>query len=253
MSYFNQDHHFALLSVQANGLGSETSLQAAYRRLLDLHTSLYPKLRKHGFDLSTEVFPNTTTPLTSIANPNDPETLMFGFSRTRSQALTVEGMMGREGDVELRRHPIIELRLTPTHFVVELVVSPFAWYDQQNFAGKMTFEQHRTALVKLLGKMNQPYHLGFWSGTQLSEMHLTTGQLPPARLVSEWLSTFAAGRDHFRIGRWYEVEDAALTEQNALHEVFDRVRDLYNVYEFVAWTSNNNFHSFYARRMAARA
>ena len=50
--------------------------------------------------------------------------------------------MGKEsgaqtGDVDTYRHPVIELRLTPDQFAIELILSPYAWLDQQNLIGKL--------------------------------------------------------------------------------------------------------------------
>jgi hypothetical protein len=93
--------------------------------------------------------------------------------------------------------------------------------------------------------MDGDYCFGFWDGTQLSDMHLTTRQLVRGTYLNEWLSTFADGQDYLRIGAWYPLEDAALETNHILSELVHRVGALYSVYNFMLWTSNNDFHSFY--------
>jgi hypothetical protein len=253
MTYFTQENFTALLSAQSGNLGSEAGLQSTYNRLIELHQALYPRLRKHGFNLHTDALPQSRVLAESVSTLMSEETLTISYTRSLNQAQAVESIMGREDEIEPRRHPIIELRVTPYGFTIELIISPEAWCDQQNFVGKISIDQHRAAFSKLLAKLNGDYCFGFWGGTELSDMHLNTGKMPPARIVTDWLNTFAAGRDYLRVGHWYEPSDPALNAENIVSEVFNRVRDLYTLYDFIAWTSNNNFHHFYSKAVAARA
>jgi hypothetical protein len=79
-------------------------------------------------------------------------------------------------------------------------------------------------------------------------MHLTTWQLTHGRVIEEWMATFADGQDWLRFGVWYEPEHPALSTDNIVNETFDRLNELYSLYDFMLWTSNNNFHSFYEKR-----
>lgn len=250
MTYFTVAQHAALLSVDAGAQGFEAELQSAYHRLLDLHAHLYPRLRKHGFNLHTDAFP-TAVPMASVTSSAGEATLAMGFMRSQTQAQVIENRMGREGEIDPRRHPVIELRLTPHSFAVELVVAPDAWLDQQNFYGKLMIDQHRSAFIKMLLKLQEDYSFGFWSGVEQGDMHLSTRRMPQARILNEWLSTFAPGRDYLRLGRWYDLTDDTLSETSAVSEVFEHIRQFNAFYDFIAWTSNNNFIDFYERNLRA--
>lgn len=257
MTYFTQAHHMALLSVEANRQGGETDVQAVNQRLQDLHRTLLPRLRKAGIDLHanvsvTEEVCNSTTTCTTHS-----EVMTLSYMRSRSKAQIVENIMGRDalnssGDIEAHRHPVIEIRLTPDSFVVELVIAPDARCDQQNIVGKISVQEHRVSLYNLLRNLGENYRLGFWQGTHLDDMHLIADQLPPAHVVSQWLDTFAAGRDWFRVGAWYQPENDALDTDQIADTIFKHIQDLYTIHEFVSWTSNNNFHKFYERAISGR-
>jgi hypothetical protein len=162
----------------------------------------------------------------------------------------VEHLMGIDGScmVNPYRHPVIELRVAPDHFAIELVLSPNAWWDQQNVVGKLELDRHRAGLRGLMRNMNGDYFFGFWEGTRLSDMHLTTWQLTHGKVIEEWMATFADGQDWLRFGVWYEPEHPALSTDNIVNETFERLSELYSLYDFMLWTSNNNFHSFYEKR-----
>lgn len=250
MSYFTPEDHMTLLSVQANGFTGEAGLQRVHNRLLDLHSALYSRLRKYNIDLHADIPKPNTIQFQSVAGPFEVETMALVYMRPTSQAHVVEGIIGRNTQnssllIELQRHPVIELRLTPYAFTVELVIAPQAWYDQQNLAGKLTIPEHRATFHKILSQMTATYCIGFWGGLHLDNMHFSTNKLPPARVLLEWMDTFAAGRDWIRVGAWYQPGNPALAEDTILNTVFDHVRELSALYTFAAWSSNNNFHSFY--------
>ena len=192
----------------------------------------------------------------SAAAPSEQEAMTITYMRSQADAEAVERGMGHDGlqsagALNPYRHPVIEVRMTADHFTVELIVSPDAWYDQRNFVGKFTVNDHRTALCKLVSKFEDTYYIGFWSGIYPNDMHLTTDKLPPNRILCEFFDTFAAGRDYLRIGRWYEVEDPALSEKMVEEVVFKNIRELYPVYNYVLWTGNNNYHKFYQKVQAS--
>ena len=164
--------------------------------------------------------------------------------------MLVERLMGRDGsdmsaNVDIYRHPVIELRITPENFAIELIMSPLAWWDQRNLIGKLSVDRHHETLRGFLQHIDGDYRFGFWDGTELSDMHLTSRQLLRGNILNEWMSTFADGQDWLRVGVWYEPEDPALSTENILNETVQRVVALYKLYNFMLWTSNNNFQSFY--------
>jgi hypothetical protein len=165
----------------------------------------------------------------------------------------VERLMGKEqighaGEIDTYRHPVIELRLTPEHFTIELLLSPAAWWDQQNFIGKLELPAHRVHLRAVMTGMERDFCSGFWQGVQLGDMHLTNAELLRGRILDEWMDTFADGQDWLRMGKWYDPSDPALDADHILGEVFTRINALYSLYTFLLWTSNNNFQAFYEKR-----
>lgn len=246
MSFFSQADFNAILAMSLEGHQS-TQQERVFNRLLDLHQQLMSRIKLNQIDL----YPNFEVPeqvaTSTTVTPFEANVMTLAFSRSEATAEIVEGMMGRDGietsdGLKVRHHPVIELRLTPENFVVELVVSSFAWYDQQNFAGKITVEQQRSHLNQILSDMQNEYFIGFWTGTQLSETRLTTRKLPPQHILLDYLTTFAAGRDWLRFGHWFQPEDDI-----SVDAIFDCIQELYAIYSFITWTSNNNFQTFYNR------
>jgi hypothetical protein len=222
-------------------------------KLMGLHGALHPRVRNHNLDLHARWQKNAVVSQESAAALEPSNSWVLTYFRSREQAEKVERLMGKDrvaiqGNVETYRHPVIEFRFTPEHFAIELILSPYAWWDQQNFVGKVQLADHRKAFRELLSVLDSNYCFGFWQGINLSEMHLTVEQLLKGRFLNEWIDTFSDRLDFLRIGKWYDAQDPLVDSDQMLTEAFDVVKDLYSVYTFILWTSNNNFHSFYEKR-----
>lgn len=248
MMFFTSEYHRVLAETDVL---HHPAFQPAWNRLLDLHQKIYPSLRMQNLDLTVhKIAGGDVVQHQAGGHGQTGIALMIQYLRTYSQAVAVERLMGREieaapENVETHRHPLIELRLLPEHFVVELVVSPEAWYDQQNMMGKLSIDRYRHEFYDLLGKQNAACCLGFWQGMYLSDMHLKAVFFRRARLLDEWLSTFEPGKDWFRLGRWYTPESPPLEESHIYTEIIEQIRALYLVYDYIIWTGNNNFRNFY--------
>src|SRR5262245_21110965 len=105
-----------------------------YKRLETLYTAIQPRIRNHSLDLH----PRWQKPLIisqeSAAAIGGKDSLVLTYFRSREQAEMVEKLMGKDdvsvsGNVETYRHPVIELRHTPDYFTIELILSPYAWWD----------------------------------------------------------------------------------------------------------------------------
>lgn len=257
MSYFTlQDH--ASLGLKDNSVQSDSERQLAYDKFTELHRILYSRLRDHNYDLHPGNHPTAVLYDGSISGKRCGEALVLTYLRSREQAMAIERMMGRDRmtvktEMQLSRHPVIELRLTPEHFSVELLVSPEAWVDQQNLIGKLGIQRHRDAFRSLLQRMDGDFRMGFWSGCELSDMHLTTRQLSRGNNLQEWMSTFCDGQDWLRMGAWYTPEAPQLETGHILRELTDRIVALHRVYSFLMWSSNNDFLSFYGKQYHSAA
>lgn len=232
---------------------ANVDFQSAYNKLLDLHNAVYPRLRTYNLDLHPRWQKSSIITQESAAALEQSATLVLPYFRSREQAEMVERLMGKEqmtqpGGLDTYRHPVVELRLTPQAFAIELILSPYAWWDQQNFIGKLELPHHRTTFRNLLTQMDGNYCFGFWQGLDLCEMHLSNSELRRGKILDEWMDTFADGQDWLRVGRWYEPDAMELERPAILNEVFETVKQLNSLYQFLLWTSNNNFQSFYEKR-----
>jgi hypothetical protein len=228
-------------------------VQGVTSKFMDLHTALLPRVRNHNLDLHPRWQKTSIVSQKSAATLDPSNSVVLTYFRSQDQAEKVEKRMGKETvgvhkEVDTYCHPVIEMRLTPEHFVIELVLSPRAWWDQRNLIGKLELPQHRTAFRNLLRGVDRDYRLGFWGGTHLSDMHLTVNHLLYGRVLDEWMTTFCDGQDWLRIGKWYSHEDPELDEGQIQTETFNALKALHPIYNFILWTSNNNFHNFYDKR-----
>ncbi|MFN8373027.1 MAG: hypothetical protein U0694_09140 [Anaerolineae bacterium] len=230
---------------------SET--QGIAEKLHNVHNQLYRQLRSYGINLH----PNFTQAISfqSISDPFAQDVVALRYFRGSGEAQAVERMMadGHEYEPTHDCHPAIEIRVTPTHFAIELIIAPSAWWDQQNLVGKLTVERQRSDFYRLLRQMSCEVQLGFWQGTELSDMHLSTCDIYNPRILGEWMNTFAEGQDWVRAGVWYDLNDPALSDENLASEVFQRICELYKLYNFIVWTSDNDFRSVYRKLLARTA
>jgi hypothetical protein len=249
-SYFSASEHQSFLAFNQN----QPDSQAAYDKLAELHKLLHRRFRDLNWDLHAHWNKADLISNTSIAGGHFAG-LALPYFRSREQATLVERLMrdgiGPQSTVSITRHPVIEVRVTPEHFAVELVVSPSALYDQENIVGKLLVQRQRATLRNLISRMTGDFCFGFWSGTHLDEMHVTTAQMVRGNVLDDWMSTFQDGQDCLRIGAWYQPEDSALDASRILSEVTQRIGSLYNLYTYMLWTSNNDFRSFYGRATSA--
>lgn len=234
-----------------------TNYSSTDQRLLQLHEAIHPRVRSHNLDLHPRWQKSSIVTRQSAACFDSCESFVLTYFRSREEAARIEALMGRDevaqsGSVDPRRHPVIEIRQTEDHYAVELVLSPNAWWDQQNLVGKLELPQHRAAFRRLLQNLDPNFRFGFWNGLHLDDMHLTVAQLLRGRVLDEWTATFADRQDWLRIGRWYDVQDPILTTGQILLETFEAIRALHPIYGFILWSGNNDFRTFYEKRAARR-
>lgn len=207
------------------------------QRFGELHTALYTKFRKHNVAL------HAVNAGMSALSLTPEQALIFAYVRLYGEAQSVERQIGLQNpEIDLRRHPLIELRLTENHLTLEFVLTPLAWWDQRNLIGKIAMRHHRDELCRLLMSMPSEMIVGHWQGTHLDENHITLRHLRAPRVMEAWLQTFTDSQDVIRIGRWHGAD---ALNGDVLPDLFDAARSLYAIYRFLAWTSRNDFQSFY--------
>lgn len=243
MGYFSDEDIQALATNDAN------AKRQVQERFLALHQKIYAYIQNNDLDLHLIKPSQNAVHHETVSNHTDESTLVVQYLRKRGQAVNVERLMGREGiasanNIITRLHPVIEMRLSETGFAIELLMSPDAWFDQQNVKGKLSISRHRHDFYSTLMKLDEEYCMGFWQGVHLSEMHLSGKYFPHARILDEWMSTFHPNADWFRIGMWYDWDDATLSSQVLVEEIIKHLEDLYPLYQYFLWTSENNFREF---------
>lgn len=244
MGYFTQEHLDALTG------DDDKARHSATERMTHLHKKVFKNISLSEMDLNLLVAPKDAVHSNTLADPDDIETLTVAYSRSRSQAVAVEKLMGREdvasvNNIRPTLHPAIEIRLWKEGLVIEVLAERDAWYDQQNFMGKLSIARHRQELYTSLMGMDEKYRMGFWKGVYPSEMHLVSKYFQHPRIMNEWLSTFHPLADWLRLGIWYEIDNEKLTEETIVEEVMTQIRILYRFYTFFLWTNDNNFRDFY--------
>jgi hypothetical protein len=254
MTYFFSGDHQALVTTPGQVVNAGPELQRVYSKFFSLHTALYPRIRNHGLDLHPRWQKQSVVSPETAATLAPTSSIALTYFRSREQAEMVERRAGKEyrtpnTSAEAFRHPVIELRITLDYVAIELVLSPYAAWDQKNLIGKLEIPQHRSAFKKIVGALEPEYRLGFWDGIHLDDMHLTTGELARGRALDEWMKTFTDSADWLRIGKWYAPDAPELDEANIVNEIFTTIKALHSVYDFLLWTSNNNFHEFYEKKV----
>lgn len=248
MSLFSQKNHTAVQDVSAGETNYLPTAENAVQKLAQLHENLYPQLINQGIDLHPPQ-KHTNVVFESASTSTKRGLIALQYMRSHSQAVRIERLMGRDettnSGIESRRHPVIEVRLTPSYLTVELILSPYAWWDQQNFIGKLTVDRHRKNFFELLKKLGGETKIGYWRGIELDEMHVTVDQLYRQHIWDEWIGTFDPGKDWFRVGTWYEPESEAISEKNIIDELLTQFRGLHTLYMDMIWSSDNNYREFY--------
>jgi hypothetical protein len=222
-------------------------------KMQQLNQEIYRQLRSYGINLHPDW--NQPVSFETIADPYAEDVVAIRYYRGRGEAQAVESMMadGHQCEMTTDCHPAIEIRITPDHFAIELVIAPSAWWDQQNLVGKLTVERQRSDFYRLLNQMSCEVQIGFWQGAYLSDVRLSTCDIYNPRILNEWMNTFAEGQDWVRAGVWYDLNDEALSEENIVNEVFQRICELHKLYSFITWTSDNDFRAVYRKLLARPA
>lgn len=202
--------------------------------------------RFHKYSISFDV--TTTTESSADWTGNTHPTVMY--HRPFEEAQNVEYMLGCELPIHhlnVRRHPVIELRAHKDGIVMEFLLPPDAWWDQENFIGKLTVSRHRQAFRQIIQKLSEDFRIGFWSGVDLDDLVLTPRQASHLMVFDQWVNTFCCGQNWFRVGVWYDSVEAVTPELIA--ELFEKAQRLNSIYAFISWKGSNDYRAFAQREM----
>lgn len=251
MSFIEQEELPLLARIDpAVPLTDQVALQTLVEKFNHLHRNLYLLMKNHNFDLyNNHAQSQHVVGHQSVSTRQATACFVLNYYRSPSPAMAVERLIGMENAtitnvIQPAFHPNIEIRLDQEHFAVELIVPRTAWWDQENFKGKLSLGRYLVEFHHYLRRLPPDFILGFWEGIQLDSQHLSTEAFQHFQVFQEIIETFDAGKDYFRLGFWYPVDTEALTEQNHVDQIFFIVKQLYPIYEQLLWSSDNNFRAF---------
>jgi hypothetical protein len=198
-----------------------------------LHQELFRRLRKLNVHLQAIAPSHTVTDSAAVPTVT--------YLRLPAEAQAVEQLikLQPQTSINLRHHPVIELRLTEHWLTLELVLNPEAWYDQRNWLGKLGIKRYRDEFYGMVSAFNPHMRIGSWAGIHPAEPYLTSAQLKHPRVFEAWVSTFSDGRDWLRVGVWYAVEPDTIGIVDGLYA---HAQTLYQLYQYMAWTGRNDFY-----------
>lgn len=243
MAYFSETH---IQALSENNASEKKRLQ---QHFLALHKKVFEQIQDNDINLNLIKSSEHAVSNETISQHEACDVLAIQYTRNRNKAVTVERLMGREeiasvNTIITRLHPVIEMRFSAEGFALELLVSPDAWWDQENLKGKLSIARHKHEFYSLLMTLEESYCMGFWQGIHLSEMRLNGKYFQHPRILDEWLSTFHPHADWFRIGICYAIDDEALEDDNIVAELSKQIQAIYPIYNYLLWTSENNFRDF---------
>jgi len=255
-AYFTRDDLQCFANPDADPDTRSQTGRQAQEKLRLLQQNIDSQLHSQNISLNVH---NLNSPVRdrSAATRSPGGSFLVQYMRDPVQSTTVERLMGREAvgrgeAVEPCRHPVIELRLYQEGFAIELLLSPDAWWDQQNIAGKLSISRHRKDFYAALRTLDKGYRMGFWRGLRLSDMHIKADLFHVPRVMDEWLSTFEPGVDWFRVGKWYDIDDALMQTGTIVDELLKQIKLLSVVHDQIAWASDNNYRDFFSKQRKKR-
>jgi hypothetical protein len=211
----------------------------ANEMLNQLQTALSARFQKYSISFDVTY---TTESAAEFQGNNNPTVT---FHRPFEEAQNVEQLLGYEypiSELNVRRHPVIELRRHKNGLVMEFILPPDAWWDQENFIGKLTINRHRQTFRQIIQKLSEDFCIGFWSGVNLDDLVLNPFQASHSSVFDQWVSTFCCGQNWFRVGVWYDEVDEVTPELVA--ELFDKAQRLVRIYDFISWKGSNDYRAF---------
>lgn len=202
-----------------------------------LHQALFTRFRKFNVHLHA-ITPSQTITSRHSATPT------ITYLRLPSEAQAVERLIGlkNERQLEVKHHPVIELRLNADWLALELVLTPEAWYDQRNWLGKMSVPRYREEFHNLLTTLSPHIRVGAWQGDTPTDRYLTSAELRFPRIFEAWAGTYSDGRDWLRFGVWYQT---AQVTPDVAHHLFDHAQAIYRIHQYIAWTGRNDFYGLF--------
>lgn len=203
-----------------------------------LHQELFRRLRQLNVHLQAISPSHTVTDTVTVPTVT--------YLRLPAEAQAVEQLikLQPQTQINLRHHPVIELRLTEQWLTLELILNPEAWYDQRNWLGKLGIKRYRNEFYSMVSALDPSIRIGSWAGIHPADPYLTSAQLKHPRIFEAWISTFSDGRDWLRIGVWYPADPDTI---GMVEGLYTHAQSLYQLYQYMAWTGRNDFYRLFQK------
>lgn len=132
------------------------------------------------------------------------------------------------------QHACVLLAIDHDRLLLELHISPRAFVDRMNAENKLNYQDDREALISFLNALPEDAEVGFEDSLQLA-------QDISRETIEGWQPYWATSNYAFVIRyAWGRDEDGLGSEEFA-QEVRDRFTEVWPIYEFLAWSTSNDF------------
>lgn len=245
--FFSEYDHAVFRADKASSSRFDGDRQQIRDKFLALHDVLYPEIKRRGWDLHPHWHSPNIVSSWYIGRTQRIQFMKLRYLRSKDQVRKVEQMMGiprplDRSETQYTKHPMLDIHLSSRYLAIELLLTHQGWWDAQNFKRKVEqHEQERRTFVELMEGLGHDYILGGWPDTNEPQLIRTTKAQTEDALL-EWLSKFEPGHNWLRLGVWYDdPEDLRLTRERIADEIITRFAQLYPIYEFILWRSDNDY------------
>ncbi len=241
-------------AVFENGLSRNADYDGERERvrnkLIALHQAIYPEFRKRKMDLH----PHWMTQWLISAARLSPATKRIDFMTVRySKPETTIKLMKKqfiEDFGHFYANAMIAARIDREGFAVELLVSEKAWVDAQNFKNRLAASaEQRGHFRNLLAELGGEHtaRLAHWApneqgyATYQEVMRAKASRLVNVGMLNGTMEKYKPGGHDFRLGVYYQPNDARLSQENIFAQVLMRIEQLYPLYAYLSWSPKNDY------------
>jgi len=221
-------------------------------KLILLHQSIYPEIRKQKWDLH----PHWMTQWLISASRISPATPRIEFMTLRySKPETTIKLMKKQLIDDFGHfyaNAMIAARIDDDGFAVELLVSEKAWVDGQNLKSRLesnaTQRGHFRALLADLGgehtlRLDQFVRpeVGYPGYQEI--LRAKASRLVNVGMLNSTMDKYTPGKHDLRLGIAYAPNDKRLHADRIADEILQRVEQLYPIYAFLSWSPKNDYRT----------
>ena len=246
--YFYPDDYAVFSRACAASSRYDKQRKRVRDKFVALHDVLFPEIERQGWDLHPHWHTPNIVSSWKIGRVDRIWFMKLRYLRAGEKVKDLEKLMDVPAPLDYAetlytKHPMLDVRIDEKFFTIELLVTEWAWWDAQNFKGKLASDAaERSRFLQMLTGLGQDFIFGGWPDTQDPRLVTTAADLADDARLEIWLRGFEPGVDWLRLGIWYSnPADFRLHSVRIAEEVLYRFSQLYPVYEFLLWTPRNNY------------